>query len=64
MIIGLTGSYGSGKDTVAKILQEMNFFLISLSDFLREELKSKKVTKENFTDITCYFNQRLGELRE
>ena len=50
MIIGLTGSYGSGKDTVAKVLQEMNFFLISLSDFLREELKSKKATKENLIE--------------
>ncbi len=50
MIIGLTGSYGSGKDAVAKILQEMNFFLIPLSDFLREELKGKKVTKEGLIE--------------
>ena len=51
MIIGLTGSYGSGKDTVAKILQDMNFYLISMADFLRDELKGKKVTKESLIEV-------------
>ena len=41
MIIGVTGNYASGKDEVAKILQKMNFFHISFSDILREELKKK-----------------------
>jgi dCMP deaminase len=50
MIIGLTGDYGSGKDTVAKFLKNMNFYLIPLSDFLREELKGKKVTKEKLIE--------------
>ena len=39
MIIGITGSYASGKDTVASILQEKGFIHYSLSDILREELK-------------------------
>ena len=30
MIIGVTGLYATGKDTVAEILEEMNFEHISL----------------------------------
>ncbi len=41
MIIGITGSYGAGKDTAAEILQKMNFFHVSFSDFLREELRKR-----------------------
>ncbi len=49
MIIGITGAYGSGKDTVAEILQKMNFYHVSFSDILREELKARKqkITREN-----------------
>ena len=48
MIIGITGSYGVGKDTAAEILQSMNFFDISFSDFLREELKKsgQKISRD------------------
>ena len=41
MIIGITGSYGAGKDTVAELLQKMNFTHVSFSDTLREELKNR-----------------------
>ena len=60
MIIGLTGSYGSGKDTVARTLQEMNFFLISLSDFLRKELKGKKVTKTGLIEAGNKLRSNYG----
>ena len=52
MIIGLTGNDGSGKETVAKILKEMNFYLIPLSESLREQLKKekKKITKESLIE--------------
>ncbi len=43
MIIGITGSYGTGKDAVAEILQQMNFYHVSLSDLIREEAKKRKV---------------------
>lgn len=48
MIIGITGSYGAGKDTAAEILQKMNFFHVSFSDTLREELKKegKKISRD------------------
>ncbi len=42
MIIGVTGSYGAGKDSVAEILQKMNFFHVSFSDLIRDELKKRK----------------------
>lgn len=48
MIIGITGSYGAGKDTVAELLQKMNFTHVSFSDYLREELKhrNKKLSRD------------------
>ena len=48
MIIGITGSYGAGKDTAAEILRKMNFFHVSFSDFLREELKKsgQKISRD------------------
>lgn len=41
MIIGLTGTNGAGKGTVAEILREKGFEYTSLSDELRIELKKK-----------------------
>lgn len=37
LIIGLTGTFSSGKDTVANYLQKKGFFHLSLSDLIREE---------------------------
>lgn len=42
MIIGITGTYASGKDTVAEILEEINFYHVSFSDLLRDELEKQK----------------------
>ncbi|HNV85503.1 MAG TPA: deaminase [Candidatus Omnitrophota bacterium] len=49
MIIGLTGKNGSGKGEVAKFLKGRGFFYFSLSDEIREELKSRKeeITRDN-----------------
>ena len=53
MIIGVTGNYASGKDSVAEILQEMNFSHVSFSDLIREELKKRKqkITRDSLTDL-------------
>jgi len=45
MIIGVTGNNCSGKDTVAEILEKMNFNHYSLSNIIREELKKQNVEK-------------------
>lgn len=48
MLIGITGKIGSGKDTVAEILEKKGYKHISLSNILREDLKrqNKKITRE------------------
>ena len=53
MLIGITGNIGSGKDTVVDYLKTKGFKHISLSDMLREELKSRKkpVTRKNLQEI-------------
>ena len=49
MIIGVTGTYASGKDTVAEIIIKSGFNHISFSDILREELKKeeKEITRDD-----------------
>jgi dephospho-CoA kinase len=50
MIIGLTGSNCSGKDTIADILiKKLNFKHLSLSDIIREQMKFAgiEITREN-----------------
>ena len=53
MIIGLTSFTGAGKTTVADYLVSKGFEYYSLSDILRQELKSKgkEVTRENLQEI-------------
>ena len=53
IVFGLTGKNASGKGTVAKILKKKNFTYHSLSDSLRDELKTlkKEETRENLIDI-------------
>ena len=63
MIIGITGNYASGKVTVAEILKEMNFYHVSFSDLLREELKErrKKVTRENLITVGNELRETYGK---
>ena len=62
MIIGLTGSFCGGKDTVGDYLKEKGFMHISLSDILREDLKAKKkkVTRENLQKIGNELREKHG----
>lgn len=63
MIIGITGSYCSGKDTVAEYLvKKHNFIHYSLSDILREELKrkDKKLTRDNLIKIGNTLREKFG----
>ncbi len=43
VIIGLTGSFGSGCSTFSKILQNYGFQIISISSFLRKEAEKQKI---------------------
>jgi len=59
MIIGVTGDYASGKDSVVDILIEKGFFHVSFSNLIREELNKdkKQITRDNLI-------KRGNELRE
>src|SRR3989344_839588 len=61
-VIGVTGEYGAGKDTVAEVLGELGFEHISLSDFLREKLRSKggKITRERMIATGDELRRREG----
>jgi len=64
MIIGLTGSYCSGKDTVADYLvSKKGFSHISLSDIIRQELKKAgiKPTRENLIKNGTRIRQEKGD---
>lgn len=63
MIIGLTGSYCSGKDTVAEFLVgEKKFAHLSLSDELRKVLKSRNIetTRENLINYGKELREKEG----
>lgn len=62
MIVGITGKIGSGKDTVANILMKQGYEHISLSDFLREDLKRQKkpITRQNLIEHGSNIRKELG----
>ncbi|MBT4651231.1 AAA family ATPase [Candidatus Woesearchaeota archaeon] len=62
MIIGITGLYASGKDAVAEFLQKMNFYHVSFSDILREELKKKRkrITRDNLIKVGNELRTQYG----
>ena len=53
MIIGVTGYFASGKDTMAEVLEAKGFAHVSLSDMIREELSARKmkITIPNLTEV-------------
>jgi len=62
-IIGLAGTNGSGKDTVAKILAEnYGYFVVSASEMLEEELKNHGLPfeRENKRKIGGEWRKQLG----
>src|SRR3954467_3895344 len=53
MIVGVTGFFCAGKDTMADMLRAKGFTHISLSDIIRDELAARKlaVTVPNLTEL-------------
>jgi dCMP deaminase len=62
MIIGISGSNGSGKDEIAKVLESMNFRHFSLSDMIREEIRSRgeEVTRDNLIRVGNEMRENEG----
>jgi len=51
MIIGVTGTFASGKDTISEYLQQKGFFHFSLSDAIRDECDKRGLPKDRDTLI-------------
>ncbi|NQU79802.1 AAA family ATPase [Candidatus Woesearchaeota archaeon] len=62
MIIGITGMYCSGKDTVAEHLETKGFVHLSLSDLIREELGRRgiEVTRDNLIRVANEMSETQG----
>jgi dephospho-CoA kinase len=63
MILGFTGGYASGKDTVAKYFLDRGFKYISLSDFIREEMRERniEITRDNLIKTANDLRAKYGE---
>ncbi len=62
MIIGIAGTIGSGKDTIAEYLVKKGFYYFSLSDEIREILKEKNIpeTIENLVKMGNKLRKKFG----
>lgn len=62
-IIGISGTNGSGKDTIGHLLADKhNFLFISVSDILRQELKRQGSTlsRENMRELSAQWRRVYG----
>ncbi len=62
MIIGITGTLGSGKGTVVEYLVEKGFKAYSMSGFIAEEIKRRgmPVNRDTLTDVGNELRRRFG----
>jgi len=62
MIIGISGTFGSGKDTIARLFEERGFQHESTSDILRDKLRENKIplTQPNLHHFSNVFAKELG----
>lgn len=60
IIIGLTGTFGAGKGTVAEILKKKGFVQLVMSDVLREECRKKGI-KESRDNLLIMGNKLRAE---
>jgi dephospho-CoA kinase len=63
MLIGLTGTYASGKGTIAKYLQKKGFAYFSLSDELRHIMEKEGIatTRENLIAAGKSIREKKGK---
>src|SRR3989344_1041345 len=62
IILGLTGTFGAGKSTLAEILKERGYQQLVMSDVLREELRmqGKQETRDNLFVIANELRKKYG----
>ena len=61
-IIGLSGTNGSGKDSLGIGLEKYGYFFVSVTDFLRDELKNqnKPITRDNMRRLSTQWRKQYG----
>ena len=64
MIIGLTGTKGSGKGDLSKYLEDKGFQKLVFSDVLKDELIKRNIlpTRENLQNLGNEFRQQGGDI--
>lgn len=63
-VIGITGTFGSGKSTAAAFLESLGFEKLTLSSFLELEAKkrkAKKITRRLLQDIGNEWREKYGK---
>lgn len=63
LIIGITGTFGSGKSTAAVFLTSLGFKILTMSSFLEEEAKKrgkKRITRRLLQDIGNEWREKYG----
>lgn len=62
MIIGLTGTIGAGKGTIAEFLKQRGYVYYSCSDYLREELRKqgREITIPNLANLGNAIREQFG----
>ncbi len=63
LIIGITGTFGSGKSTAASHLTTLGYQKLALSSFLEEEAKkrkAKRITRKLLQDIGNEWREKYG----
>ncbi|GAI02780.1 unnamed protein product, partial [marine sediment metagenome] len=62
MIIGITGTNASGKDTAANFFTDRDFDSFSLSDIIREEAKKRNLesTRDNLRNLGKELREKFG----
>lgn len=61
-IIGISGTNGAGKDTLADWLADQGWLFVSGSDILREELKKRglSIERENLRNLSAEWRREFG----
>lgn len=62
-IIGISGTNGSGKDTVGRILEEdYGYLFVSVTDIMRDELQKegKTTARENMRELSAHWRKEFG----
>jgi dephospho-CoA kinase len=61
-IIGISGTNGAGKDTLADWLADQGWLFVSVSDLLREELNKRglPIERENLRNLSAQWRREFG----